>query len=203
MLDLEMKRISFGEIRKSDVKIEASLHDLRASLALLRTVVNETITYVPPHIRDFLVSIANVDTSLEPIIVRPEKLEKRAGDLHSFFIETIQLLAITISIRDSQASIEQTKESLKQTKQGIFLTRLAALYLPLSVATGVFGMNLREVNDATPPWWAFVVVLVGLTAVTFSLLWVGTDSFLVAKKGIEQRLVSAISPQINGSDTAC
>lgn len=175
MLDSEMKRISFVEIRKSEVKIEDSLHDLRASLALLRTVVNETITYVPPHIKDFLISIAKVETSLEPIVERLEKLEKRASELHSFFIETIQLLAMTISIRDSQASIEQTNESLKQTKQGIFLTRVAALYLPLSVATGVFGMNLREIDDATPPWWAFIIVLVGLTALTFTLLWVGTD----------------------------
>lgn len=90
MLDSEMKRISFREIRKLDVKIEDSLHDLRASLALLRTVVNETITYVPPHIKDFLISIVRVETSLEPIVERLEKLEKRASDLHSFFIETIQ-----------------------------------------------------------------------------------------------------------------
>lgn len=183
MLDSKMKHISFAEIRKADLMIEDSLHDLRASLALLRAVVSETIIYVPPHIESFLSSISKPETSLIPIVRRLEKLEKRAGELHNFFIETIQLLAITISIRDSQASIDQTQESLKQTKQGIFLTRLAALYLPLSVATGIFGMNLKEVNDATPPWWVFIIVLVGLTAVTFTLLWMGTKSFPTRKRG--------------------
>lgn len=182
ILDTEIKQVSFQHIRDPDLKIEDSLHDLRASLALLRTIVGETIRFVPPHIKDFLISIAKPETNLTPVMERLEKVEQRASDLHTFFIETIQLLAITISIRDSQASIAQSQESLKQTKQGIYLTRLAALYLPLSVATGMFGMNLKEINDASPRWWAFIIVLVGLSFATFALLWMGTGSFHGQKK---------------------
>ncbi|KAK5213542.1 hypothetical protein LTR20_008188 [Exophiala xenobiotica] len=48
------------------------------------------------------------------------------------------------------------------------LTILATIYIPLSFATGIFGMNIKEINDGTPRWWA--VVAVGLPLVLLTIV---------------------------------
>ena len=55
----------------------------------------------------------------------------------------------------------------KQAARATLLTVLAAIYLPLSLVTGIFGMNIKEINNGVPSFWACilgVVVIGGLTA---------------------------------------
>jgi Mg2+ and Co2+ transporter CorA len=39
------------------------------------------------------------------------------------------------------------------------LTRLAFLYVPLSFVTGIFGMNVREIDGSPLPIWVCVAAL--------------------------------------------
>lgn len=101
-------------------------------------------------------------------------------------METFQLLMNTVVIRDSQYSIAQTEQALKQTEQTVFLIRLAAVYLPLSLAIGLFGMNLHEINEATPQVWAFIIVVVALMSLTFA-------AFRTGKRGSGRATLGQIS----------
>jgi len=83
-------------------------------------------------------------------MVRLANIQRRAEKLQDFCMETFQLLMPTTVIRGGQHSIAQTEQALKQTEQTVFLTRLAAVCLPLSPTTGMFRMNLHEINEATP-----------------------------------------------------
>jgi Mg2+ and Co2+ transporter CorA len=55
-----------------------------------------------------------------------------------------------------------------QARRATLLTILAVIYLPLTLVTGVFGMNLKEINDGAPRFWACIAglaIIGGATAV--------------------------------------
>jgi Mg2+ and Co2+ transporter CorA len=47
----------------------------------------------------------------------------------------------------------------KQAQRASLLTVLAVIYLPLTLVTGIFGMNLKEINDGAPHFWACILGL--------------------------------------------
>lgn len=54
-----------------------------------------------------------------------------------------------------------------QAERATLLTFLAALYLPLTLVTGISGMNIKQIDSATTDVWACLVglvVIVGITA---------------------------------------
>jgi Mg2+ and Co2+ transporter CorA len=58
----------------------------------------------------------------------------------------------------------------QQAQRANLLTILAAIYLPLTLVTGIFGMNILEINDHAPRFWmclAALGVVGGTTAVGF------------------------------------
>lgn len=63
---------------------------------------------------------------------------------------------------------EQARVTARQTTWTVALTVVAAVYLPMTLVTGIFGMNITEISsEATAPhaWWAVGawVVIAGLT----------------------------------------
>jgi Mg2+ and Co2+ transporter CorA len=57
-----------------------------------------------------------------------------------------------------------------QARRATLLTILAMIYLPLTLVTGIFGMNIKEINDGTPPFWVCILGLLvagGGTAASF------------------------------------
>jgi Mg2+ and Co2+ transporter CorA len=49
----------------------------------------------------------------------------------------------------------------KQAQRASLLTVLAVIYLPLTLVTGIFGMNLKEINDGAPRFWGIGLVSIG------------------------------------------
>ena len=80
------------------------------------------------------------------------KLEKELND-------EIHLIIGAVTVQDSDAN-------KTQTERATLLTLLAAVYLPLTLVTGIFGMNIREVDEGKPTWWACVIVLAVVAACT-------------------------------------
>ncbi|KAI5866280.1 hypothetical protein GGS23DRAFT_556354 [Durotheca rogersii] len=56
-------------------------------------------------------------------------------------MDTLQLLVSPISVLDSETSIQQARSAQN-------LTLLAAVYVPLSFVTRIFGTNVREIRVA-------------------------------------------------------
>ena len=59
---------------------------------------------------------------------------------------------------------------MKQAETATMLTLLAAVYLPLQLVTGIFGMNIAEINDGVPAWRACVIALVVAGVLTVAVL---------------------------------
>lgn len=90
--------------------------------------------------------------------------------------DTFQLLIGAIAIKDSEIQKKLARESKLQARRSTALTALAAVYLPLSLTTGVFGMNISEIESGQPKYWAVLALGIGLLVATLPfLLWVFFD----------------------------
>lgn len=54
----------------------------------------------------------------------------------------------------------------QQAQRATLLTILAAVYLPLTLVTGIFGMNIKEINGGAPLFWACIVALIIIGSAT-------------------------------------
>ena len=95
--------------------------------------------------------------------------------------DEIQIVIGSVQIQDAKAmkrqadwtmkltesTVRQTEVSIRQTGWTVALAILAALYLPMILVTGIYGMNIREISgDKGPNWWWVVVtwaVTMGIT----------------------------------------
>ena len=110
--------------------------------------------------------------------------------LQSFLIDTFQLLMSSLAVRDSRLNIEQALMSAEearlsgeQARRNAWLTQLASIYLPLSVVTGIFGMNIKEMDERKPSFWWVIVVLVVLVVLTVGIFY----GLRKAEKELERR----------------
>lgn len=81
-----------------------------------------------------------------------QQLEERVGKMSRELKEEIQLIIGAVTIQEADMARQQADRST-------LLTLLAAIYLPLTLVSGIFGMNIREISDGKPEFWWCVVVL--------------------------------------------
>ena len=60
----------------------------------------------------------------------------------------------------------EAEVTIEQGRQSQRLTVLAFLYLPLTFVTGIFGMNVQQINNSPLSIWVPVVVLVVVAMLT-------------------------------------
>lgn len=68
---------------------------------------------------------------------------------------------------------------------------LATIYVPLAFATGILGMNVREINDSSLSIWVSVVTLLVISFATLGILAgmkLGEEWFRKAHRGYGKRL---------------
>lgn len=165
-LTKSIERVSFDDIRQPSSEISDRLHDLREDLFRTKQELIQTKTYASDIAKEELGSQSNGEYnygSRGGPIHDLQRIYDEAIELERFLMETFQLLMSTLSIRNSQASIEQTKRTTR-------LTQLAFIYIPLSFVTGIFGMNIAEINGSALSLWAVFVcttIVVAATAMVF------------------------------------
>ncbi|KAF2716088.1 hypothetical protein K431DRAFT_29739 [Polychaeton citri CBS 116435] len=96
---------------------------------------------------------------------RLQEISNRSRSLERFLMDSFNLLISSTSVMEAEAAVQQGIRSQR-------LTNLAFLYIPLSFVTGVFGMNVREINGSPLSIWVPVVavgITLGLTAVLFTI----------------------------------
>jgi hypothetical protein len=84
-----------------------------------------------------------------------EDLSKLDGELN----DEIHLIIGAVTVQDSDANKQQSEWAT-------LLTLLAAVYLPLTLVTGIFDMNIKDINDGNPSWRACGIVLAVVAAGT-------------------------------------
>lgn len=160
-LDSEIKRIAFQDLRRPSVTINDQLHNLRHDLDTLRKEVRLAKDwYAMPW--DDRTHFEDPGTNPENVF---EEILKESQALEAFLMDTFQLLMSTISVLDSQASI-------LDARRGSRLTQLATIYVPPSFVTGVWGMNVKEINGSPLSIWTAAVGLVVVGLLTALTLWI-------------------------------
>jgi len=140
--------------------------------------------YAATLYQDMSAWVAKMEGLLSPEIDRGgaramKELKDVLGQILAFKQEigdTFQLLIGAITIKDSEIQKKLAQESKLQARRSTALTALAAIYLPLSLTTGVFGMNVVEIEEGKPRYWAALAVAAGLLIATLPfLVWVYLD----------------------------
>lgn len=91
-------------------------------------------------------------------------LDKQAADLMPRLNENLQVVIATINLEQSQVALKDAEVSRRNGKKSTRLTLLAAIYLPLTLATGIFGMNIKDINgDEVRYWWPIIIAIVLIT----------------------------------------
>jgi hypothetical protein len=168
---------------------ERNLHYLKAEFTRLRFVALAQPgmrTYLPLiHLRQLIVGMrdrlpdALADSNFRDEFIGPDELLRLslrpsasskiltwiAEDLKKLDNELndeIHLIIGAVTVQDSDAN-------KTQTERATLLTLLAAVYLPLTLVTGIFGMNIRDINDGNPSWRACgeVLAVVAVCTVVF------------------------------------
>lgn len=95
---------------------------------------------------------SGLSKKLAQIAEEIDKLDKELND-------EIHLIIGAVTVQDSDANKQQTERAT-------LLTLLAAVYLPLTLVTGIFGMNIREIDQSKTGWQASGEVLAIVAACT-------------------------------------
>jgi hypothetical protein len=177
-LTQEIQRISFQEIRDPDTKITEALHNRREDLAAyVKSALVETTGYIPEEVVKFFEDLHKRDegwlseANRNPAI-RQHKLLEEMVELERFLMDTFQLLMSSISLQDARMSITQGQLPNQQSLRATQLTILASIYVPLSFVTGIFGMNLKELNGSSLSIWVLFVAVVIAAIITAMILWI-------------------------------
>lgn len=82
-------------------------------------------------------------------------IEARAREVEAR--DYLQLQIGNLSILESRKSIELSNQQMDEAKRVKIFTILAFVYVPINLATSIFGMNLQQLNQSGRSVWSFLV----------------------------------------------
>lgn len=103
--------------------------------------------------------------------------QEEVNKLEQELKDEIHLIIGAVTVQDAAATKEQAERATQ-------LTVLAAVYLPLTLVTGIFGMNVWEINAGTPKFWSCIIALAVTAGLT--LCFVLANRFRKKKKEAEE-----------------
>lgn len=173
-LDKTVKDISFDGSKTSKDGSDTRLYKLREDLDFLRTEIKQTVRFAPPRLEEYFATggaRAQASATTEPPLQYLQHIVDEAVALEEFLTNSLNFLLASIALESNQRADK--------------LTWLAAIYIPLSFVTGIFRMNLRELNDSSLPIWVCFEVLAVVLVLTIVLVW--SYDHCVKKRGRKQR----------------
>lgn len=151
-----------GSPMKPNMQVLERLHDARVNLDFAIPAIDHSITLLEhrrAHPWPAVYTRSLPDSDLADKIIALEldfrDLLSEANRLETLVTQYFNTLMSTLSLQESQRGIQTGEISLRQSSSMARLTQLAFLYVPLSFVTGVFGMNIQEINDTGRHIWAF------------------------------------------------
>jgi hypothetical protein len=97
-------------------------------------------------------------------------LEKRLDAMKEDINDEIQVAIGAVQVQDAQFMKQQTQETVRQTRLTVVLAILAAIYLPMTLVTGIFGMNIKEISSDKTATYAWQVGVAWLVIFAFTAL---------------------------------
>lgn len=147
-LERSIKRISYKEIRKPGPSTNDRFLDNREDLALLKGRVSATEAGMPPDLINYYNRFSTVKGRLHAAFYSPvenhKRVLERAKELEDLLMGSVQLLV--------------SYESMQASHRANLLTGLAFVFVPLTLVTGIFGMNITSAQNGFE-WWTPLVAL--------------------------------------------
>ncbi|KAL9579928.1 MAG: hypothetical protein Q9212_004800 [Teloschistes hypoglaucus] len=103
----------------------------------------------------------SVQTDLQQ---RLEKIREDEEDLCAEAQALESAIRDTLQVNSGIKSLEESRVSIEEGKRIKLLTTLAFIFIPTSLASSIFGMNVQEINSTGKPIWTFVLTAVLLTS---------------------------------------
>lgn len=119
-------------------------------------------------------------TSIEFLLQEGRTLETHVRD-------QLGLHVGSLALEDSRKSIEESKRSIKQANAMGRITILAFFFVPFSLVTSFFGMNVKEISGSGSSLKTFLIVAGTFTAITLILwvVWLGANGAWEAVKRLK------------------
>lgn len=173
------------------VKINDMLYDCREDLGTLVSQVEHARTHMPAYLALYyenfpMIRHRHEASYMSPVGHLPEML-RRAARLEKLILDDFQILMSSVSVREGHESVHQTKIAT-----GIAL--LAFVYVPLTLVTGIFGMNIKGQDGFV--WWAPMLAFTAVVLVTMGLLvfaWVLVATRKMWRKNGKVERIAAIA----------
>ncbi|KAH7034648.1 uncharacterized protein B0I36DRAFT_316695 [Microdochium trichocladiopsis] len=163
---VRLQQLAFEEIPTGpSIQQNTELHEARRKIAILAKDVANMLHWMPSSVRDDVAKAQREGAFVWFPDDAARQVISEAKALDQFVMDTFQLLMSTISVLAAESGLDEARSAQK-------LMWLASVYLPLTMVTGIFGMNIREVNDSLLPWWACLLALVAMVGFTGTILFV-------------------------------
>jgi CorA-like Mg2+ transporter protein len=96
-------------------------------------------------------------SKLRQLTLAFDDLRETISELEQHIRDDLSLQVGELSLQESKESIRQSQIALDEGKKVNMLTTLAFFFVPVSLASSIFGMNLQEMNQSGLSFWVFVV----------------------------------------------
>ena len=156
-------------LRRLIVGMRDQFPDARADSVQLERYFEKSIRAVYPSLLP-----PTLGQTLTEVFGDLNKLDKELND-------EIHLIIGAVTVQDSDAN-------KVQTERATLLTLLAAVYLPLTLVTGIFGMNIKDINDGNPSWRACgeVLAVVAVCTIVFVVAYRGWRGWRKGRRNKER-----------------
>jgi hypothetical protein len=150
--------------------LRQSVADLEEALRQMKDAIREEEVQAFAQVQKLAqFRLETIDSVFDTLLKQASALSSKASNEIQLVIGsvTIQVMLSTFHTYDVPSKVAQDSDMMKQqSRRATLLTLLAAFYLPLTLVTGIFGMNIREFDDVKPSFVLCFEALFAVVAVT-------------------------------------
>lgn len=167
VLAQEVKRFRYQDICYGGMGVNEKLFNVRKVLHRLKTCVDENLAYEEKYQSH---PAAN-NAAGEKILRRDfSRLATRIAHYEESLQWSLNQLMTTMNFRNNVAGFRHMEATSQQTQSMNILSSMASMYVPLTCATGIFGMNLKEINDSPLRLKMFMWVFLGMAMISITFV---------------------------------
>lgn len=162
-ISLDIEGINDKQAEGNGMSTSDSLPNIQKALTRLKSCIQENRAYEDKLRRAGFVNTANYParTEFEKLAVRFSELDNSLVQCFYRQMTTLTATGTRGNLRQTTATNKQAQATYEQTRSMSTLTWLAFFYVPLTFVTGIFGMNVTEIDPEKPLSWRLYAVVAG------------------------------------------
>lgn len=135
-----------------------------------RDAVRQLVRRYATHLRYINQTIESLNVSgdneaLKPLLLDFENFAQRVSCLRSLCLQFLEQQVGKLALQDTRTQMREARDLQR-------ISYLAFIFVPLSLASSFFGMNVQELGSGPTPVWIFVVTALGVLLGSFLTMWI-------------------------------